>query len=110
LFGLARLATSGGVTLQSNEILGCVRYNLERGAKIEDVLEAWVMLGWMLAFTALCFAIEIISKTLHFGFYHKTQQNWTLFQVRMRKLWKSEKLRFANFTKLYYRVKQTVYV
>jgi len=71
LFGLARLATSNGVSVKSEEILGCDRYILERGAKIEDVLAAWALLACMLALTTICFAIEIFSKTLHFGFCTK---------------------------------------
>jgi len=61
--------------LESGEILGCDRFILERGAIIEELFTAWIMLTWMLALTTICFAIEIISKALCFGLCSKSNQN-----------------------------------
>jgi len=54
--------------VKSEEILGCDRYILERGATIEDVFVVWIMLAWMLAVASIRFAIENLNKTSRFGF------------------------------------------
>jgi len=85
VFGLARMATSSGLKVGSAEILGFERYNVNRGAKVENFLAAWAIFGWMLFVTSVGFAIEIMWTTWSLDVIYKLTLIPTMFCIRVRK-------------------------
>jgi len=85
LFGLARMATSEGLKLRGEEILGCQRYIVQRSAKIGDFVAVWVILGWVLGFASVCFTFEILRNKWGIYCTSKIISAWNNFRLFMLK-------------------------
>jgi len=90
------MAVSNEFMVSMNRILWCEGYIVQRSAKLEDFVATWVILGWLIGFASVCFAMEIIrskwdicylkiksiGKNTHAFVLERTNQVFAVFKGR----------------------------